>query len=111
MTTEERTHHTALLEDVQREIRLLAEAHTGHTEHAERTEARFEQRFKEVEHQIMALDVNLGVRIGSVEAKLGARIGSVEAKLDSLGTKLSTELSRIATHLGLDGTPHAARPL
>ena len=89
MTTEN-THDKGLLEDVQREIRLLAEAHAGHTVHAARTEAKFEQRFKDVEHQLMALDVK------------------VNGKIDALDTKLSTELARIARHLGIGGAPPPA---
>ena len=106
---EERARYEVLLEDLQKDVRLIAEGHVALTERLDRTEARFEQRFEQVEQQIMVLDVKFTQKIDALDAKVTQKIDALDAKVtqqvDALDTKLSAELSRIATHLGLNGAP------
>ena len=69
----------ALLEEVKKQQCGLSETHLGHVEHLAATERRFEARFKQVEHEIMELDVKLSGKVGA----------------------LAIGIERIAVHLGL----------
>ena len=93
MITEEMTLNKALLENFKKEMRLLGEAHAGHTEHLARTEAELKQRFKDVEHQIMVLDVKVHMRIGALDKKtdaLGKTVGALGKTVGALGKKTDT---------------------
>ena len=105
MILEERARYEVLLEDLQRDVRLIADGHVALTERLDRTEARFEQRFEQVEQQIMVLDVKLTQKIDALYGNVDALDVKFTQKIDALDTKLSAELSRIATHLGLNGAP------
>ncbi len=109
MTLEERARYEVLLEDLQKDVRLIAEGHVALTERLDRTEARFEQRFEQVEQQIMVLDVKLTQKIDALDTKVDALDVKLTQKVDALDTKLSAELSRIATHLGLNGAPRSQK--
>jgi hypothetical protein len=51
-----------------------------------------ERQIKQVDDRVIALDV------------------TVNRRIDALDEKLSGQLSRIATHLGLDGMSHSGQP-
>ena len=112
MILEEQARYEVLLEDLQRDVRLIADGHVALTERLDRTEAKFEQRFERVEQQIMVLDVKVNQKIDALDAKVDAldakvtqKVDALDAKVDALDMKLSAELSRIATHLGLNDAP------
>jgi len=115
----------ALLEVVQKEQNMLAEAHRGHVERLDELERRFEARFDQVERRIMEVDVKLDTKIRALDTRVRAletkvdaldtrvraldtRLRALEAKVDALDTKLDAKfgalaigIERIAAFLGL----------
>ena len=100
MTTEERTRFEVLLENVQTDIRVIAEAQGALVERMDRTEARLdrhEARFDRLELRVAVLDT---------------KVDALDAKVDALDARVASSqqwIERIATHLGLDGAPRPRR--
>jgi peptidoglycan hydrolase CwlO-like protein len=103
---------TVLLEDIQTQVRAIADGHAGLTERMDRMEARFE-RF---DGKVDGLEIKVGVlaaKVDGLQAKvdgLQAKVDGVQAKVDGLETKFEGfagdtrhRLERIETHLALNG--------
>ena len=103
----EHAQHKALLEDVERQFRVIAEGHAANAKSIEDTRAALEHQIKQVDHRVMVLDVKVHEKLGGLQA----RVEGLEAKMDSKFDGLGKELSRIVAHFGLDGAPHPAKRL
>ena len=100
MTTEERTRFEVLLENVQIDIRVIAEAQGALVERMDRTEARLDRH----EARFDRLDLRVAVLDTKVDA-LDAKVDALDAKVDARFANIQQWIERIATHLGLDGVP------
>jgi len=114
----EHTQHKALLEDVQREFRVLADTCTTNSQNIEKTRAALEHQIEQVDHRVMVLDVKVHEQLGGLQAKLeglemrmDSKLEGLEARMDSKLDGLGKELSRIVAHLGLNGAAHPAKRL
>ena len=136
----EHAQHKALLEDVQRQVRVIAEGHVANAHRIKDTKSALEQQIQQLDHRVMVLDVKVHAKLEDLEARMDTKLEGLEAridtkleglearmdakleglearmdtKLDTLETKfdgLGTELSRIAAHLGLSGASHPVKRL
>jgi predicted nucleic acid-binding Zn-ribbon protein len=128
VTAEKRIHDTTLLEDLTRNVQVIAEANAVHTKRLDQVDVKLgslEERFDQLEIRVAVIDtrvVALDAKVDALDAKLSSRIDALDTKVDALDAKLSSridaldakvdalgiELARIATHLGVGGPPPAA---
>lgn len=87
---EEVARFTALLEDIQTQVGVIADGHAGLTERMDRMDCRFD-RF---EAKVDGLEVKIGV--------LATRADGLDAKLDGLRDELKQELAQLATKTELE---------
>jgi hypothetical protein len=119
MMTEERTRFEVLLEDIQTQVRGIAEAQGGLSQRIDRMEARFEHRFDVLATKVDGLEVfalDTQRRLNGLEGfaldtqrrldGLEGRFDGLEGRFDGLeGFALDTQrrVKRIETHLQLNG--------
>ena len=112
MSTEERTRFEVLLENLQTSVNVIAEGHGALVERLDRMETRFETRFDRFEAKVDGLEV----KVNGIKAKvdgLEAKVDGLEAKVDGLEVFASDSqrrLTRIETHLPLNGSSHSRPP-
>jgi len=105
MSTEERTRFEVLLENLQTSVNVIAEGHGALVERLDRMETRFETRFDRFEAKVDGLEV----KVNGIKAK----VDGLEAKVDGLEVFASDSqrrLTRIETHLQLNGSSHSHPP-
>ena len=111
MTTKQRTRYEVLLEDLKKDVSVIAEGHGTLDQANKRTQRDLEQRSDEADRRFMKLEVKvmgLDAKVIALDAKvdaLDAKVIVLDAKFDRKFDTLDAKLSRIATHLGLDGAP------
>jgi hypothetical protein len=121
--TEDRTRYEVLFEDMKKQFGVIMEAQAACAEDAKQHRAETNQRFEKVERELIRLDVkimNLDAKVNTLDAKvntldtkvntLDAKVDKIEQKIGALDVKLSTELARIAAHLGINGASPPAGP-
>jgi chromosome segregation ATPase len=122
---EDRTRFEVLLESIQRDVKVIAEAHGALAERLDRFETRLDRlegRFEQVAIQVAVLDAKvnaletrvnaLETRVNALETRVNAletRVNALETKLDALSADTQHRLQRIETHLGLDGSPRSRK--
>ena len=87
--SEETTRVAVLLEDIQTQVRGIAEAHVSLSQRIDRMEGRFEARFDSLETRFDVLTL---------------RVGGLEKRLDGFARDTRGRLKRIETHLELNGS-------
>ena len=107
----EHAQHKALLEDVQRQVRVLADGQVANAQRIEETKSALEHQIKQVDHRVMVLDVKVHEKLAGLEARMDSKLEGLEARMDSKLEGLGNNLSRIAAHLGLNGAPHPEKRL
>lgn len=124
MMSEERTRYEVLLENIETNVKLIAEAQGGLSQRLDRMEARFEARFDQLETNVNILAVKvdgLAVKVDGLATKvdrLETKVDRLETKVDGLETKVDGleifaadtkgRLTRIEGHLQLHG--ESSRP-
>lgn len=104
LTAEDRIRFDVLLEDVQRNVKVIAEGHGALVERLDRVEIRLERlegRFEQIAIHVAVLET----RSNALEAKFNA----LDTKLDSLSVDTRHRLQRIEAHLGLEGTSRSGK--
>jgi archaellum component FlaC len=96
---------TVLLEDIQIQVRAIADGHVGLNERMDRIDARFDR----LETKVDALDIKVGgleIKVGGLETKVGGletKVGTLETKFEGFADDTRRRLERIETHLALNG--------
>ena len=101
---EDRTRFEVLLESIQPDVKVIAEAHGALAERLDRFETRLDRlegRFDQVAIQVAVLDAKVNA--------LETWVNALETKLDALSADTQHRLQRIETHLGLDGSPRSRK--
>jgi predicted nucleic acid-binding Zn-ribbon protein len=87
MMIEERTQFQAVLESIETQVKLIADAQVGLSQRLDRMETRFEARFDQLETQITVLGVKVDALATRVDA-LETRVGGLETRVGGLETKV-----------------------
>jgi hypothetical protein len=82
---------TVLLEDIQTQVRAIADGHAGLTERMDRMDARFGRLEAKVDH----LEVTVGT--------LATKVDGLETKVEGFASETRLRLERIEGHLALAG--------
>jgi hypothetical protein len=91
MTASDRTQFEVLLENLQRDVKVIAE---GHGVLAERLD-HFKSRFDRIEGQFEHLAIQVAV--------LETRVHALETQVGAFSVDTQSRLERIETHLGFEG--------
>jgi outer membrane murein-binding lipoprotein Lpp len=113
VSTDQESRFNVLLENVESQLKVVAEAQTASAAGIARLEARMDQIGVKVDSIDIKVDV-LDRRVNALEGKVGAlegKVGALEGKVDALSVDTKQRLERIETHLGLNGSPKPKRKL
>jgi len=91
MTTSDRTQFEVLLENIQRDVKVIAEGHGVLAERLDRFETRLDRTEDKFEH--LAIQV----------AVLETRVHALETQVGAFSVDPQSRLARIETHLGFEG--------
>ena len=102
-----------LLEDLERQLAVLADGYTANHDAIVATKAELQQQIKQVDDRLIEVDVKLTGKIDALDARLTGKIDALDTrltgKIDALDTRLTgkidaldTKLSLITTHLGIE---------
>jgi outer membrane murein-binding lipoprotein Lpp len=103
---------TVLLEDIQTQVRAIADGHAGLTERMERMDAQFGRLEAKVDHLevtvgTLATNVDgLETQVGRLQTQVGGletRVGGLQTKFDGFASETRLRLKRIEGHLALAG--------
>ena len=103
---EEIARFTVLLEDIQTQVRAIADGHAGLTERMDRMDARLgrlETKVDGLEVNAVAMRIEIRALATKVEVSaLATRLERVETKLEGFAVDTRSRLERIETHVGLN---------
>ena len=114
MTTEERARFEILLENIQRNVMVIAEGHVALNERLDRIETkldrlevkvdRLEIRMNGLEIRVTALETKVNALDKKVDA-LDKKVDRVDVRLTALALDSKRRFTQIEAHLGLNGSP------
>jgi chromosome segregation ATPase len=96
------SHSEVLAEELERELQVLAEATAANTKSIEDTKTELKVEIKQVDHRLMAFEVDVKKRFEAVDRRFDALERTVTTISVEL-SRVSTELGRISVHLGVPG--------
>jgi hypothetical protein len=108
VTTEQQSEQTtrlmAFTEDLERKVGVLADATASNSSKIEVTRTDFEKQIQQVDHRLMALEASVKQGFEQNDRRfeeMGKNLGGLSVEL----SRVAAEVSRISTHLGVQGPP------
>jgi hypothetical protein len=78
---EDQTQYRALLEALEKEVRIIAEGHGANAKNIEDLQAELEQHRKQVDHRFMVIEVDVRQKLEALDLRLSGEIASITARL------------------------------
>jgi chromosome segregation ATPase len=85
---EDQTQYKALLEALEKEVRVIAEGHGANAKDIKDLQTELEQYRKQLDHRFMVTEVDVGQKLEALDHRLSGEIASITARLDEIEAAL-----------------------
>lgn len=82
MNTEDQTQYKALLEALEKEVRIIAEGHGANAKDIKDIQTEREQHRKQVDHRFMVIEIDVRQKLEALDHRLSGEIANITARLD-----------------------------